>query len=96
MIKKLLSLCYLALVMAMSPYITKAQNFEPNILTQNFSGVIPNAYASTTGTTSFVGPLTNTARTYQRRQNRSNCYRGEAYLCLMFSGWTLGIHNALP
>ncbi|MBS4039383.1 MAG: T9SS type A sorting domain-containing protein [Flavobacteriales bacterium] len=65
MIKKLLSFCYVTIVVATLPFTINAQNFDQSILTQNFSGVIPNAYASTTGTTSFVGPLTNTARTYQ-------------------------------
>jgi hypothetical protein len=65
MMKKLLSFCYLTLVMVMSPFVVKAQNFGSSILTQNFSGVIPNAYATTAGTAAFTGPISNSQRTYQ-------------------------------
>ncbi|MFN3941585.1 MAG: T9SS type A sorting domain-containing protein [Flavobacterium sp.] len=65
MIKKLLSFCYVTIVLATLPFTINAQNFDQSILTQNFSGVIPNAYATVAGTATFTGPLANTQRTYQ-------------------------------
>lgn len=65
MIKKLLSFCYVSIVFATLPFTINAQNFDQSILTQNFSGVIPNAYATIGGTATFTGPLANTQRTYQ-------------------------------
>lgn len=58
----------LVLILSLNTNLLFGQNTSQNeIFDQNdlFTKVIPNAYESTVGTVTFLGPLANTARTYQ-------------------------------